>query len=355
MKKLLGLIFSVLFITNANAAGDPLETCLNKISNNDTAWKSGISDIFGNSDLDDVNVEHAKAQIYLLLSQRFRDLCGTELVQIAKKSNDKTDLRGQIDFTHKDKKYGFDFSVDRIFDNLGIQTGILVINRRDLYPTKVLELSDIPKKQKFFNDECSDHTIWDNLDDDAAVNIAGQSVFTEYGGSNEEFFLDFAEGDNRRAFPGLVIKDKTGSTEEEIVSYMNIKTGVARAQQFAEKLKNTPCSRDNLSVYLVALNVQKAPVNTSDNRDISSTTTGSIAGAGLATGVIATTALVKTGAAATATAAALGTAASSVAWLPVAGWVVAGTLGITAATIALWPQKITDIKQVMILDGPYSL
>ena len=32
-------------------------------------------------------------------------------------------------------------------------------------------------------------------------------------------------------------------------------------------------------------------------------------------------------------------------------------LGLVAAhvIIALWPQKITDIQQVMILDGPYSL
>lgn len=350
MKKLLCVIFSVLFMMDgASAANNALETCLNKIANNDTEWKSGLKDIFGSAELDDTVVEQNKAKIYLLLSKRFQALCGAELVPIAKNAGE----RAQIDFTYNDKEYAFNFSTDRIFDDLGIQTGILVINKRDLYPMRILKLSEIPKNQKFFSDECSDHTIWDNLDDDAAVNIAGQSVFTEYGGSGEEFFLDFADGDNRRAFPGLVIQDKTTSTEERIVSYMNIKTGVQKTQQFAEQLKGGQCANQGLAVYLVALNVKKAPVGTSDNRDTSATAVGSVAGAGLATGAVATGISMAGGA--TFTAAAFGSAAAGVAWIPVAGWAVAGVCGIAAATIALWPQSIVDIQQVMILDGPYNL
>ena len=150
---------------------------------------------------------------------------------MAKTSQD----RAIIGFKHKNKEYGFDFDLSRIFNKVGIQTGILVINRQDLHPAQILKLSDIPKKEKFFSDECSDWTIFDNLDDDAAVNVAGQAVFTEYGGNKEEFFLDFAEGDNRRAFPGLVLKDKTWSGEEELVSYANIKTAVQRTEPFANK------------------------------------------------------------------------------------------------------------------------
>ncbi len=343
MKKLLCLIFSVLFITAANAASDPLQSCLQKISTNDSAWKSGITNIFGNSDLDDTIVEQNKAKIYLLLTERFKDLCGAELIQIAKTSGE----RARIDFTHKNKSYAFDFCLEKIFDNLGLQMGILVINRRDLYPTKVLKLSEIPKKQKFFTDECSDWTIFDNLDDDSAVNVAGQSVFTEYGGSKEEFFLDFAEGDNRRAFPGLVIKDKTGSSEEEIVSYANIKTAVQRTEQFANQLKNGPCSQKGLSVYLVALNVQQTPVNTSDNHDLSASV---VAVSGAATGGIVGGVM---GISAVATW--MGLAGAAATAVPIAGWVVGGVLVAAGGIVALWPQKITDIQQVMILDGPFDL
>nr|MBQ0091651.1 hypothetical protein [Candidatus Enterousia merdequi] len=332
MKRLLYAILSIFLICPAKAANDPLETCLNKISNNDTAWISGISSIFGNSDLDDTVVEQNKARIYNLISNRFQELCGSELVHIAKTNK----VRGQIDFKHKDKDYAFDFDVDKIFDNLGIQMGILVINKHDLYPTKVLSLSDIPRKQKFFSSDCSDHFIFDNLDDDAAVNKAGQSVFSEYGGSQHEFFLDFAEGDNRRAFPGLVIQDKTGSTGEQIVSYTNIKTAVERTQQFAENLKNSQCSNQGLSVYLVALNVQQSPYKTSDNKDVAATTTTAVAGAGLTAGII-------------------GSTVAAAAWIPVAGWIVAGVAGAAAGTIALLPQSIADIQQVMVLDGPYNL
>ena len=326
MKKIFGLIFVFLFMSGASyaaTADQALTACLNNISAKDSAWQSGLNDIFGNADLNDVIVEQEKQRVHNLLFDRIRANCGTALITIAKTSQD----RAIIYFKHKNKDYGFDFSISQVLDNIGIQTGILVINKRNLVPNQILKLSDIPTKQKFFNDECSDHTIWDNLDDDAAVNIAGQAVFNEYGGTQHEYFLDFADGDNRRAFPGLVLIDKTASTEEQIVTYLNIKTGIEKAQQFAAKLKGTPCSRDGLAVYLVALNVQNGSVQTSDNRDTSSAVFGSIAGA----------------------------IAAGAAWVPVAGWIVAGVAGATAATIALWPQTITDIQQVMILDGPYDL
>ena len=356
MRKIFGLIFSVMFITVANAADNALETCLQKISADAKTWESGISAIFGNSELDDTNVEQNKARVYQLLSERFGSLCGTELVPIAKQNIE----RGQINFKHKNKDYAFDFSINRLYEDLGIQTGILVINKRDLYPTKILEKSSLPKSTsrlrpyRFFTDDCSDHTIWENLDDDAAVNYIGQSVFSEYGGTKNEFFLDFAVGDDNRAFPGLVLEDVTWSSEEKIVTYTNIKTAVERTQQFADKLKNSACSNQQLAVYLVALNVKEQPKTTvSGNRDTAATVTGSIAGAGLAVGGVSTGVLASS--AGGAAAAAFGGAAGAVGWIPVAGWVVAGALGITAAAIAVWPQTIVDIKRVMILDGPYYL
>ena len=344
MKKIFGLIFSILFISDvAHAASAPdqaLTTCLDKIYKSDSAWQSGVTNIFGNTDLNDAVVEQEKARIYDLLSKRIAANCASALVTMAKTSQD----RAIIGFKHKDKEYGFDFDLSRIFDNVGIQTGILVINRRDLYPTQILKLSDIPKKQKFFSDECSDWSIADNLDDDSAVNVAGQSVFTEYGGNKEEFFLDFAEGDNRRAFPGLVLMDKTGSSAEEIVSYANIKTAVQRTEQFANKLKGGPCSLRPMAVYLVALNVQKAPVNVSDNRDMSASIVAG-SGAAVAGGVSAGAALASS----------FFTAAGAISWIPIAGWVAGGVIAVAGGAIALWPQTITDIQQVMILDGPYNI
>ena len=354
MKKIFGLIFSILFISDvahASAPDQALITCLDKIYKNDSAWQSGVTNIFGNADLNDAIVEQEKARIYDLLSKRIATNCASALVTMAKTNQE----RAIIGFKHKDKEYGFDFDLSKILDNVGIQTGILVINKRNLYPTQVLKLSDIPKKQKFFSDECSDWTIADNLDDDAAVNVAGQSVFTDYGGSKNEFFLDFADGDNRRAFPGLLLMDKTGSTEEKIVTYFNLKTAVEKTYQFAEKLKNTPCSIDNnLAVYLVALNVQTGPVTTSANDDLASGwTAGTGAAVGAATIGIGAAALHTTGAAAAFGALAGATGAAAV--VPLVGWGIAIVTGTVAASMALYPNPITDIQQVMILDGPYDI
>ena len=329
-------------MTNANAAIDALGTCVDKISA-DTTWQSKASEIFGGvAELDDAIVEQNKAKIYTLLSDRFTALCGEELVLIAKTSGS----RAEVAFNHNNKKYAFDFDVDKIFNNVGMQMGIMVINRRDLYPTKVLKLSEIPKKQKFFSDACSDHIIWDNLDDDAAINVAGQAVFSEYGGTEHEFFLDFAEGDNKRAFPGLVIQDITGSNEERIVAYTNIKTAVERTKQFADKLQKSQCSQQNLSVYLVALNVQE--LSRSHTNEIAA---GSVSGAGLATGGIAA-GIAAHGAAAGGTAAA-GIGAAGI--TAIAGFAVGVVAAGAAAYFILKPNDIANIQQVMVLDGPYDL
>ena len=249
----------------------------------------------------------------------------------------------EIPFTHDNKEYAFDFDVTQMFDYTNnIRTAILVINKRDLSAGTVLKLSDLPKSTSFFSpyhffsDECSDHVIVDNLDDDAAVNVAGQAVFNEYGSSKNEFFLDFSEGNNRRAFPGLVLMDKTWSGKEQIVSYLNPSIGMQKVQQFAEKLKNSACANQGLSVYLVALDVKRDA--SGEKKDKWSIGLISGAGAGAATAGIA----LWTGAAASAT-------------VPVVGWIVAGVLATAATIVTLTPATIEKLDQVMILDGPYNL
>jgi hypothetical protein len=316
MKKI--LLILCMFIMSAANAGT-VEDCLNNISKT-KEWKDGITNIFGKTDLNDENVSYHKPQIYTLLAQEIGLVCGEKLTAIAKAKSD----RGIIYFSHNSKEYGFDFSISEMFDNIMIRTGVLVINKRNLSPNKVLKLSDIPKKKKFFSDECSDWTIWDNLDDDAAVNVAGQAVFNEYGGAKNEFFLDFAEGDNRRAFPGLVLMDKTWSTQESIVTYMNLKTGIKKVQQFAEKLKGSQCSNQGLAVYLVALDVSK---------DSATARRGAMAAAG-AIGVTAGAIAVKTAGAAAGTAAATGAAATGAAAGTAAAATGAAATGAAAGTAA---------------------
>ena len=338
MKKIL-LIFYCVFISGYTYA-DMLGNCLNKVATTQK-WKDGISGIFGTNELDDSNVNANKPQIYELLTETIHSTCGADLVSIAKSTND----RAIINFSHNNKDYGFDFSISEMFDGYVMRTGILVINKRDLTPNSILKLSDIPKKKKFFSDECSDWIIWDNLDDDAAVNVAGQAVFNEYGGSKNEFFLDFAEGDNRRAFPGLVLMDKTASTKETIVSYLNLRTGIEKTQQFAKQLKGTQCSNQGLSVYLVALDVSK-------DYTTASRLWQAVASVPLAYHTGAAGYLVATEG--VADLAGLGAFLG----IPVVGWVIGGVLLIDAGVIygvSMIPQQIQDIQQVMILDGPYNL
>ena len=367
MRKLF-VLFLLLIGTAAHAT--VLDSCLNKIASNDELWQQRLFDktngIFSElSDTDEIKediIQSKTKKIYTLLAGDILLQCNKDLSNIL-----KTD-RGIIPFKHNNKEYGFDFSTEKMADYIDLRTGILVINKKNLGPGDVLKLSDIPKKEKFFKDECSDWTIADNLDDDAAVNVVGQSVFGEFGGTKNEFFLDFAEGDNRRAFPGLVLMDETGSSREKIVAYRNIKTGIEKTETFAERLKQTSCSNDGLAVYLVALDVKKIEDIQKENpagKDVN--TSGWQTGWAIAAGVggAATTWIGASAAAGAVSVAAtawmpawLGTAmlaTATTSWVPVVGW-IAGALTVTAVTVAsLYPYEIQDIQQVMILDGPYHI
>jgi hypothetical protein len=206
-----------------------------------------------------------------------------------------------------------------------------------------------------FSDECSDWSIADNLDDDGAVNKIGQSIFNEFGGSKNEFFLDFTEGDNRRAFPGLVLMDETGSGREKIVTYRNLKTGLSKAQQFAKSLKSSECANQGLAVYLVALDVKK---------DSSSSKKGWAIAAGIGGGAMtwmglsagATYAFLAGGVSALGSATAIAAPGTMAAMaLGPVGWIIAGVAVATATAVALYPSEIEDLQQVMVIDGPYNL
>ena len=346
MKKLL-VILCGLFVSTAYAS--VLDDCVQKIAANDELWqqrlfdkKDGIFSFLSDTDeLTDDIVQSNKNKIYTLLGADVLLNCRDNLADISKTP------RGLIPFKRNNTEYAFDFGTQEMFDYIDMRTGFLVINKRNLKSGDVVQLSDIPKKQKFFSDECSDWTIADNLDDDAEVNKAGQAVFNEFGGSKNEFFLDFADGDNRRAFPGLVLMDKTASTKETIVTYRNLRVAMEKMQQFGEKLKTSQCANQGLALYLVALDVQKDTTNAKVGWKVAAGVGGGAMAWLGATYAIATFTTVSNTA----------IVASGIAALSLGpiGWIVGGAAVATATAIALYPSQIQDIKQVMILDGPYIL
>lgn len=339
----------LLFATQLHA--DMISDCMQAVSNNPNFQTVMTSEIFKTkSDFTQEFVTQNKAKIFGTIgaTMLIEPKCSDNFSTMARRANGKVWLK------QPDHTYAFQFKMADLFSYIQIPAGIMLYNKTTLRSGDVIKLSDI--KELYWSDECSDHTIWDNLDDDAAVNIAGQKVFSQYGGSKNEFFLDFEEGNDRRAFPGLVLMDKTNSSSEAIVSFNNLHTAITATESFAGALNGTICARDGLAAYTVALNVQ--PLSTGD-KNAYGYTAGIVGGAATLVGTsaalnalgIATAATTKVLSLAGLTAA----AGASVSWVPVVGWIAAGVLATGAAVIALFPYEIADIQQVIVLDGPHLL
>ena len=299
IKKIFVIIICTICTSNVFAEttqhNDVLNNCMHAISNDENFKNTMASEIFPDASmLNQETVTENKSKIMGLIGSELLSLCSANLSTLTKRAN------GKVWYKRDGKTYAFQFKMDDLFSYLNIPTSIMVYNNRNLKSGDIIKLSDIPKL--YWSDECSDHVIWDNLDDDTGVNIAGQAVFSQYGGSDNEFFLDFEEGNNRRAFPGLVLMDKTHSTKEELVSFNNLPTAINAAQQFASALNDTRCANDGLSVYVVSTNVEKL----STDKDV---------------------------------------------W----GIVAIVTGGLVAGAISLIPGEIDAINQVMVIDGPYLI
>ena len=328
MIKFLRLLFcitcSFIFLTTTKA--DILTDCMRRISDNADFQKAMTEEIFLNpATLTQEGATQNKPKILGLIASNVLSNCMSDLAALTKVAN------GKVWYPRDGKTYAFQFKMEELFQYINIPTGIMLYNKPTLSVGEVIQLSDINKL--YWSDECSDHTIWDNLDNDAAVNIAGQKVFSQYGGADNEYFLDFEDND-RRAFPGLVLMDETATTTEKIVSFNNLHTAIAATQSFAGALKNTACGNDGLTAYVVALNVQPGSTD-SVISDIAASTS-------IATGVAG---------------AAIGSAAA-IGWIPVAGWafaVGAVAVGAIAGGISLIPGEISDIQRVMVMDGPYLI
>lgn len=296
MKQIFVLIASLFIFHSAHC--DLLTDCMEGITNNESFQSTLKDDVFkGAGDITQEFVTQNKSKIFAAIGEGLLNVpaCSDNISAIARRKN------GKVWLEYNGKTYAFQFSMSDLFNYVSIPAGIMVYNNRGLWAGDFIGLDDIT--ELYWSDECSDHVIWDNLDDDAAVNVAGQKVFSQYGGEKNEFFLDFEEGNNRRAFPGLVLMDKTQSSSESIVAFSNLQTAIKAAEEFANALNGTVCSNDGLAVYVVALGVK--PLPTKDRM----------------------------------------------------GWGIVGTVfnGWVGAAVSLYPTEIKDIEWVKVLDGPYII
>ena len=349
LKNLFVLLGLISYAELANAAS-VMENCMTKVQQSNETWTNVLdTEIFPDaSELTQEYVTAKKPKILTALAGNVLAMCTDTLGQLA------NDQIGTIRYNRNGKRYGFQFKTYDLFDYLQMPLGIMVYNKTNLNPGDVIQLSDIPRGSagRYWSDECSDHSIWEGVDMDTAVVKAGKQAFTDYmTNSRNEFFIDFPEGDDRRAFPGLIILDKRGSTTEEIVRYSNLVKAKTVAQNFATGLKNNAgCQNQNLAVYVVNTNITKNTGGTDagwiTGASIGGVGVGALVGSGIATAIGAGTATFWGGLAA-------GTA--TVGWVPVAGWIVAAVGAVTAGVSMMIPSEIQHIEQVMVMDGPYII
>lgn len=255
-----------------------------------------------------------------------------------------------IPFEIDTQKYDITVDTTYLFDHIELPTAILVFNNRTKSPGDVIKKSEMPKDY-FFSSDCSDHYIKFNLSDDACVNVAGQSAFAAYGGSDNEYFLDMPVGKSCRAFPGLVLGDFGGwGAEEKVIAYNNYQEGRKAMKAFASRLQNTACGNQGLAVYQVSINNMPVEQNGKEGFAIAAGVVGApMAYLGITAGLYALGVGVGSYSAASMAIFSGALASSSV---PVAGWIVAGVLTVAGTVAAFWPYDLADVPQVVVLSDP---
>ena len=333
MNRLL-VAFLLLFVSVSGAIAKDAQ-CLAAIGNDDAGFVSLMYQYLGGKPpFPQENTDEHKNELFGLVAANIELKClnGPNRNDFQTIADSK---EFQIPFTYKDnKKYILQVDTAKLFSEyIDIPTGILVVDNRNYKPGDVIKKSDMPTYY-FFDSACSDHYVRLNLSDDAGVNVAGQKVFAEYGGSKNEFFLDFPVGESCRSFPGLVIADiGTLGAKEQLVAYRDYLSAQRAVETFATALKSTACSNNSnrLAVYLVSLDTKKIVDKNG--------TSGWVIGAGVG------------GAAAGALAVALGS--NPVGWIIGAVGAVVG--GIATGVSALFYKELTPIEQVVVLKGPYNI
>jgi len=318
------------FVKKADMWQDPLFNKTNGV----------FKDIDANTQITKDLVDSRRATLLSLIGANVKQHCLHDLAAITQQKG-----KSKISIDHSGNNYIFDFDVDELADYMPIRVGILLAPRTlNKNINDIITEAEMPTDY-WWNKDCSDHTIWFNLDDHASVNKAGQAVFKEFGGDEHEYFIDFPVGSGgHRAFPGLILRDKTGSTEDLIIVYNNVKAGLEKIEAFQKALQNSKCSTDGLSAYLVALDAS-LPIDTSTN-----------AGWYVAAGVDAAwlTAM-GLGAAGVGGSTAVGTALAAAAGTGPVGWIIGGVALAGIGIYSIYPSDIADIKQVAVISGPYPI
>lgn len=346
---------SIFCLVTASAFADAWTDCGTRLIQ-DGVVAQKVSEMIGSDREKAAEVLQKKADDIrlLLLAKMFADdtgLCKNEIVEIAKFKELK------LSFESNNIRYRFDIDVDKLFDYYETQTAIMVYNDRTKKIWDVIKSSDI--KKSYWSKDCSARWISGNPSyKNKAVNQAGRKTFPEFGGDKNSFFLDFEDGNDKRAFPGFVIMDKSWSTKEEIVIFKHLPTAVKRTQTFADALQNSTCGNQGLAVYLVSIAGNPDKTGSTGHKGAGATIAGT--GVGIGAVIIGSTAIASgtaiVGGIAYGTAGLLISAGLSLEAIPVVGWIVGTAAIVAGGIVALMPEAITkDITQVYVLDGPHII
>lgn len=326
MKKIITLFLLFIGASLSAYANNVVEKCTEQIYRNQV-WHDKIKGFFPEeTDLTQETITKKSSTLYDLLAQNVLTSCSDDLLEIFKHTEKNT-----VYFEYGTDLYALEFTPSELQKYIGVETGILVINNRSLSPGDILKKSQTPSgKNKFFTNNCSTHIVqWPAFNVNADVNKVGKSVFSD---PTNYFFLDFAQGDNMRAFPGLVLMDEANSTSEKIVTFSNLAMGKEKTEAFFKQLQTkSGCKAQGLAVYTVALPIGN---NTSANNTIMASTGLGVAAGSAGAGIAGVTAGIISG--------------------PI-GWTILAAAGIGTAAYALYPKEIRPIDQVVILDGPHIL
>ncbi len=304
MKKLFVSFLFLLcgIVSNADAITAP---CLAAIGADDAGFINPMyNNVLGGKPPIQENIDINKIKMFNLVADNVKTKC----FDASATKNDFAAITQYaqfiIPFKYKDnKKYKMQVDTSKMFEYLNLPVGFLVINNRKLTAGDIIKKSNMPTDW-FYSNTCSSHNPRLNIANDAAINVAGQAAFGKYAGEKSEYFLDKPVGKSCRAFPGLVLGDFGGwGAAEGIVVYKNYLSAQKAIQSFHSALQNTPCSQQqDLAIYLVSLD--NIRVKNSDQIPE---------------------------------------------WLVVAN----GLTGIGLQ--ALLVEKLADIEELQILDGPYNI
>ncbi|MBO4480772.1 MAG: hypothetical protein J5742_04100 [Alphaproteobacteria bacterium] len=250
------IVLSLLGIIMASSAiaAEPQKqqqiTCIDEIIKSQD-FLAKIDNLAGGRDLNQELVEAEKSNFYTLIADQVVGHCMTEknLGEFNTKITKLSNL--QLPFQKNNKYYQFNVSIETLFDYMAIPTAVVIAPFKNKVPGDKITKSDMPKTM-FYTPACSDHLVDGQISNDSPVNVAGQSAFQPY--AHREFFIDFPDSNKTRAFPGMLIASTKGFYgKEEVVWYSNYKKGRDAAIAFANALNGTPCSNQNLAIYVVKL------------------------------------------------------------------------------------------------------